>query len=88
MNILISFGILRWEQKRLHEAVSWFGKAWIIAAQREVEVAHVILASLARVMETMGEEELMVTCRETFEGRKPSHELIREVMEKLRKEKE
>ena len=80
---LAQFGLLRREQGRFREAVSWFGRALSIAAEYNMRVGGQIMRDLARVMKAMGEEEFAAAWREAMPGQEAVIEVIRGFMEKL-----
>jgi tetratricopeptide (TPR) repeat protein len=88
VDTLTEFGVLRWDQKRPHEAVSWSGKALTIATKYKMRVRGLILNNLAIFLRTMGEEEFTAAWRAAFEGQEPPLEAIREVMQKLEEEEQ
>jgi len=83
VNTLAQLGVLHRRQNHLHEAVSWFGRAFAIVAEYKMRVGGQILMDLARVMSAMGKEEFTVAWRRAFEGQEPPLAAIREVLEKL-----
>ncbi|MBU7018636.1 MAG: CHAT domain-containing protein [Theionarchaea archaeon] len=83
VNTLGQLGILYREKNQLHDAMQYFGEAFSIAAQYGMKVLTQILVDLARIMETMGEEDFTDAWKKEFAGQEPPIALIRETMEKL-----
>ena len=83
MNTLAQVGLLRRDQGRPREGVSWLGRAFAIAAQYEMMVGDRIVVALAGLMQIMGEDELVAAWKEAFEGEEPPLDRIRAVMRQL-----
>jgi tetratricopeptide (TPR) repeat protein len=80
---LAQMGRLRWQQGKKSEAVPWLGRALAIAGEYQMMVAGQILADLARLLQSMGEDEFGLAWKDAFEAQDPPLELLREVLRQL-----
>ena len=85
VNTLAQFGVLRRRQNRLEEAVSWYGRALAIASRYQMHVAGQILAHLARIMKSMGEEAFAAAWRQAFQ-QEPPLDAVRQALRRLKDE--
>ena len=84
VNTLAQLGVLYRKQSRFNDAVSRFGRAFVIAAKYKMRVGGQILIDLARVMDSMGEENFTVAWQQAFEGQEPPLEVIRDILRRLK----
>ena len=63
------------------EAVSWFGRAFVIAKENGMSEVGQIIADLARLATDLGEDAFAVAWRQAFDGQDPPPEVMREVRE-------
>jgi len=71
VDTLAVFGVLRFQQGRLHESVAWFAKAYGIASAYNMPVVEVIRSWLGRLLEAMGREGFVNAWREATGGEEP-----------------
>ncbi len=76
-------GRIRYEQNKLLEALQWLGGALMIAMKCGPDPSVHVLPDLARVLQTMGEDEFTLAWKETFEGQEPPLELLQEVVNRM-----
>ena len=86
VDTLAVFGVLRFQQGRLHESVAWFAKAYGIASAYRMPVVEVIKSDLRRLLEAMGREGFVNAWREATGGEEPRIDEIK-VKERGQREK-
>jgi len=76
-------GLLRRDQDRPREAVSWLGRALALRAECEDGDRARLLVELARLLQSMGEDEFAAAWEEAFGEQEPPLELLREVVKRV-----